>query len=182
MLAGGTTDSPTGFAELNELLAEVVGRVRSVLGESLAGVYLTGSFALGAGDLYSDCDFLVVTDDRLTEAMERQLRALHDEIPTRDEHWAINLEGSYAPREDLEALADDVVGLFAFEVANEANAAGFVFKPRIIQSLFGRWTQQRRDTGGSRGGCADVALHLSVLFVVSVLNPDIFCKSGERAQ
>ena len=105
MLAGGATDTPTNFAELNDLLAELVARIQSVLGEALVGMYLTGSFALGAGDLYSDCDFLVVTDGRITESEEQALRALHDEIPTRDEHWAINLEGSYAPRDDLETLA-----------------------------------------------------------------------------
>lgn len=105
MPTGDATDTPTGFAELNELLAEVVGSVQPILGESLVGVYLTGSFALGASDHYSDCDFLVVTDGRVTEERERALRDLHDEIPTRDEHWAINLEGSYAPREDLETLA-----------------------------------------------------------------------------
>ena len=96
--------TPTSFTELNELLAEMVGRVHAILGESLVGVYLTGSFALGAGDLYSDCDFLAVTKGRATEEHEKALRDLHDEIPTRDEHWAINLEGSYAPREDLETL------------------------------------------------------------------------------
>jgi predicted nucleotidyltransferase len=47
--------------DLNELLAELVARVEALLGDNFVGAYLIGSFALGGGDLQSDCDFLVVT-------------------------------------------------------------------------------------------------------------------------
>ena len=97
--------SPTIFPELNELLAELVARVGAILGGNFVGAYLTGSFALGAGDLHSDCDFLVVTDHQVTPEQERALREFHDEIPTRSKHWAHHLEGSYAPRSDLGTLA-----------------------------------------------------------------------------
>jgi predicted nucleotidyltransferase len=95
---------PTGFRELNALLADFVARVSSILGEDLVGVYLVGSFALGGGDVASDCDFLVVTERRVDAEQERALRELHDEIPTRDGYWPHNLEGSYAPKADLESL------------------------------------------------------------------------------
>jgi protein-tyrosine-phosphatase len=94
----------TSFPDLDELLAEVVARVQAILGDDFVGAYLTGSFALGAGDIHSDCDFLVVTERRVTAAQERELRALHDEIPTRPGHWPHDLEGSYAPRGDLAAF------------------------------------------------------------------------------
>jgi predicted nucleotidyltransferase len=107
--AGMTTDAaaspPTDFPELNELLHEMVHRVRSILGDNFVGAYLTGSFALGGADLQSDCDFLVVTESRVTTGQERALRELHDEIPTRPGYWTHNLEGSYAPRAELETLA-----------------------------------------------------------------------------
>jgi hypothetical protein len=103
--ASGAAQPPTIFPELNELLGEIVARVQSVLGDNFVGAYLTGSFALGAGDLHSDCDFLVVTEDRITAEQERALRELHDEIPTRSGYWTHNLEGSYAPRADLETVA-----------------------------------------------------------------------------
>jgi predicted nucleotidyltransferase len=96
---------PTVFPDLNELLGELVARVESILGGNFVGAYLTGSFALGAADLHSDCDFLVVTEDRVTAGEERALRELHDEIPTRPGHWTHDLEGSYAPRAELETLA-----------------------------------------------------------------------------
>lgn len=103
--ADSTASPPTRFPELNELLEELVGRVASILRDNFVGAYLVGSFALGAGDLQSDCDFLVVTEDRITEEQERALRELHDEIPTRSGRWTHDLEGSYAPRADLETLA-----------------------------------------------------------------------------
>ena len=98
--------APTAFPDLNELLAELVVRVESILGDNLVGAYLVGGFALGGGDLQSDCDFVVVTGEQVTPRQERELRELHDEIPTRAGHWPHDLEGSYAPSADLETLAD----------------------------------------------------------------------------
>lgn len=96
---------PTDFPELNALLGELGVRVESILGENLVGFYLTGSFALDAGDIHSDCDFLVLTEDEVTTEQERALRELHDELPTRPDHWARHLEGSYAPKVDLATTA-----------------------------------------------------------------------------
>lgn len=103
--AQASPSPPTAFPELNELLGELLTRVESILGENFVGAYLTGSFALGAGDLHSDCDFLVVTEQTVTAQQERALRELHDELPTRPGHWTHHLEGSYAPRAELETLA-----------------------------------------------------------------------------
>lgn len=101
----GALAGPTPFDDLNELLGELVARVRAILGDDLVGVYLTGSFALGGADRHSDCDFLVVIADPLSGPQERAIRALHAEIPTRDGHWPHDLEGSYAPKPDLGTLA-----------------------------------------------------------------------------
>jgi predicted nucleotidyltransferase len=94
----------TSFPELDELLDDLVVSARSILGESFGGAYLTGSFALGAADPQSDCDFLVVVREQLTAEQERALRELHEEIPARPGYWARNLEGSYALRDDLTTL------------------------------------------------------------------------------
>lgn len=95
---------PTVYPELNAFLDDFVAEVRSTLGSDLVGVYLVGSFALRDGDMSSDCDFLVVMSGKPDADEERALRALHDDIPTRPGYWAINFEGSYAPRADLESL------------------------------------------------------------------------------
>jgi hypothetical protein len=94
----------TPFPELNDLLSEFVGRVRSILDQNLVGVYLTGSFALGGGDAASDCDFLVATNSRIGGEYENAIRQLHKEIPDWTGYWAYNLEGSYAPKAHLQTL------------------------------------------------------------------------------
>ena len=104
-LPGSDESWPTVYLELNELLGELVRCGESILGDDFVGAYLTGSFALGAADIHSDCDFLVVAADAVTPAQERALQEFHAEIPTRSGHWTRNLEGSYAPRADLETLA-----------------------------------------------------------------------------
>ena len=93
---------PTAFPELNGLLKELVDRTWSTVGDGFFGAYLTGSFALGAADLSSDCDFIIVLRDALTPDQEAAIRSFHDEVPTRPGHWTQNLEGSYAPLGDLE--------------------------------------------------------------------------------
>ena len=91
----------TPYPDLDELLRELAEHWRITLGGNLAGAYVQGSFALGAGDQHSDCDWIVVTNERVSGEEEAALRALHDEIPTRAEHWPHDLEGSYAPLDDL---------------------------------------------------------------------------------
>ena len=99
-----SASSATPFPELNGLLTNFVGHAQSILETNLVGVYLTGSFALGGGDAASDCDFLVVTTGRVGDEHEHALRQLHEEIPSWPGYWAFNLEGSYAPKADLQTL------------------------------------------------------------------------------
>jgi hypothetical protein len=97
-------DVITPYADLDELLAELVGHWQRILGGNLIGAYVQGSFALGAGDQQSDCDWIVVTDGALTGPQITELRDLHDEIPTREGHWCHDLEGSYAPVAELASV------------------------------------------------------------------------------
>jgi hypothetical protein len=94
----------TPYADLDELLVELLGHWRRILGENLAGAYVQGSFALGSGDRHSDCDWLVATHGSLSEPQIARLRELHDEIPTREGHWCHDLEGSYAPIAELASV------------------------------------------------------------------------------
>ena len=94
----------TPYADLDELLAELLGHWRTIFGENLVGAYIQGSFALGGGDRQSDCDWIVATRGSLTEPQIDQLRKLHDEIPTRDRHWCHDIEGSYAPVDELASV------------------------------------------------------------------------------
>lgn len=91
---------------LASVLADLAEAVNTILGETLAGVYLKGSFALGSGDAHADVDFLVATHQRLDAAQESAIRDLHQVLPDHEEHWAHNLEGSYASLHDLGRRAD----------------------------------------------------------------------------
>jgi hypothetical protein len=91
---------------LFSVLATLAERVHSILGATLAGVYLKGSFALGSGDIHADVDFLVTTHHGLDLEQETAVRDLHRVLPDQEEHWAHVLEGSYASLDDLQARAD----------------------------------------------------------------------------
>ena len=65
--------TPTTFPELNELLRELVARVEAILGDNFVGAYLQGSFAIGDADIHSDCDFIVVTNETVTQEQKRAL-------------------------------------------------------------------------------------------------------------
>lgn len=85
----------TGFADLDELLTTFVARLRETLDDLLTGVYLQGSFALRAGDEWSDVDFVVAIKKPLADLGSlNQLHAALYELPT---DWAKHLEGSYIP-------------------------------------------------------------------------------------
>lgn len=95
----------TPFADLDALLADLVSSVREILGPTYVGTYVQGSFALGAGDIHSDCDFIVACTELPSGDREAGLRALHDEIPTRPGHWSTEIEGSYADVDSLRSVA-----------------------------------------------------------------------------
>jgi hypothetical protein len=90
-------DAVAAFPELVAVLGALADGVREVLGPGLLGVYLTGSFAQGAGDAASDVDFMVVTRAEPGPDIERALGAMHASLFERPEQWAQHLEGSYAP-------------------------------------------------------------------------------------
>ena len=93
--------SPTRYEELNDVLATFLTRVQEVLGESFCGAYLQGSFALGDADEHSDVDFIVVTQNEVTEPQASRLQAMHERLYRLESPWARHLEGSYISKEKL---------------------------------------------------------------------------------
>lgn len=90
----------TGSAELDAVLARVVGHARDLYGADLVGVYLEGSFALGGADAESDCDVVVVCRCGTSGAQLEHLRGFHRALAAADPA-ARHLEISYAPAADL---------------------------------------------------------------------------------
>lgn len=94
----------TPFADLDGVLVELVRGVKDVLGNGCVGVYLTGSFAVGDADAFSDVDFLVVVRDEIDELQRMGLQTLHEQLYGLPVEWAQHLEGSYAPAARLRRL------------------------------------------------------------------------------
>jgi predicted nucleotidyltransferase len=89
---------PTIFPELNAVLRELVASVRTILAENFCGAYLQGSFAVGDADVHSDVDFLVVTEDEVSDEQLAALQAMHKRLYALEVPWAQHLEGSYVPK------------------------------------------------------------------------------------
>jgi hypothetical protein len=64
-------------------------------------MYLEGSLANGDFDEDSDIDFVVVTDEDVSENIFAALQAMHERINLLDTQWTINLEGSYISQDAL---------------------------------------------------------------------------------
>lgn len=95
----------TPFPELDAVLLELNRAARTILADSYVGGYLQGSFALGAGDVQSDADFIIVTSVPPSGEVEAELRRLHAELPTRPGRWSTDIEGSYADAPSLRSPA-----------------------------------------------------------------------------
>lgn len=90
-----TPQSPTAYPKLNALLQAFVENLQAALGDTLTGVYLQGSFAVGDFDPFSDVDFVVVVSQDLSPADVSALQAMHKTLWHRENRWAKRLEGSY---------------------------------------------------------------------------------------
>jgi hypothetical protein len=64
-------------------------------------MYLEGSLANGDFDEDSDIDFVVITDEDVSENIFAALQAMHERINLLDTQWTINLEGSYISQDAL---------------------------------------------------------------------------------
>ncbi|MBN2588074.1 MAG: nucleotidyltransferase domain-containing protein, partial [Candidatus Fermentibacteraceae bacterium] len=80
---------------------ELVDGARDELGDNLIGVYLVGSLATGDFDADSDVDFLVVTEEEISEENVLSLQAMHTRIHGIGCYPAQHLKGSCISRDVL---------------------------------------------------------------------------------
>ena len=92
---------PTPSPEVNAMLQTLLPSVQAVLGNNFIGMYLDGSLAVGDFDEDSDIDFVVVTNQPISEPDFLALQAMHDRIATFDSPYATDLEGSYLSQHAL---------------------------------------------------------------------------------
>ena len=105
---------PTPYDDVNEIAAEVLVRLQTVLGSNLGGLYLFGSAAVGAFDRgVSDIDLLAVTLDALSDTQFEGLRAMHNALALDFPSWDDRIEAKYL----------SAAGLGAFRTASARMAA-----------------------------------------------------------
>lgn len=92
---------PTPYSDLNKVLNDIVKSTQKILKNNFVGAYLQGSFAIGAFDNHSDVDFIIVTEEEITNDQVQKLQVMHDRIYNKRSSWAQHLEGSYFPKEIL---------------------------------------------------------------------------------
>lgn len=85
------------YPEVNLVLDELLVSVQTILGEHLIGMYLYGSLTTGGFDRDSDVDYVVVTDEEVSDDQFAALEAMHTRIKTKDVWCVDQLEGSYIP-------------------------------------------------------------------------------------
>lgn len=89
---------PTPYADINSLLRELLIGAQAILGQHLVGLYLTGSLAEGDfNPQTSDIDFLVITNDVLSDENISALKAMHARLRASGQKWATHIEGVYIP-------------------------------------------------------------------------------------
>jgi len=71
---------PTPYLELNSVLGVLVDGIRNILGDNFVGAYLQGSFAVGDFDIHSDVDFIIVTEEELSDTQLDSLQGIHEGV------------------------------------------------------------------------------------------------------
>jgi hypothetical protein len=90
--------SPTPYPEVNEVLRELLDRVRHLLDQRFIGLYLFGSLAAGDSQSErSDIDFVVVTRELLPGDVIVGLDSMHKALTSGLSRLAARLEGAYVP-------------------------------------------------------------------------------------
>lgn len=91
----------TPHDDVNAVLNTLLTSTKGVLKEQFLGMYLFGSLANGDFDQSSDIDVLVVTKDKISDALFSMLSSMHNQIATLNSPWATQQEVSYIPQNAL---------------------------------------------------------------------------------
>jgi hypothetical protein len=91
----------TKYPELDNVFKEYANTIQKILGSNFVGFYLQGSLALGDFDLTSDVDFIIVTEQDLSEKQLEEIKEAHERIYNQPNRWVKRLEYSFFPKEKL---------------------------------------------------------------------------------
>ena len=154
--------TPTPYPEVNAVLSVLLPDVQAILGDQFIGMYLYGSLAYGGFDRDSDVDFVVVTMDELPQALFEALQAMHTRIATLDSWCAIQLEGSYIPKQALQVFDPvRVLHLHIDRGPDEHLHWMQIDEPILSRAWWGGWVLLRsvlRENGITLSGPSPVSL------------------------
>ncbi len=92
----------TPYDDINEIAELFTRGLRNILGDQLAGFYLTGSLSYGGFDRgSSDLDFYAILEKPLSDDERGALKKMHHAIGSRYPDWAERIEIPYVPRKVL---------------------------------------------------------------------------------
>lgn len=83
------------------MLKEYANTIQRILGDNFVGFYLQGSLALGDFDLTSDVDFIIVTEEDLSEEHVKKVQEARSRIYHQSNRWVKRLEYSFFPKKIL---------------------------------------------------------------------------------
>ena len=116
---------PTPYADVNAVLAHFLTQIRAVLGDHFRGMYLDGSLALGDfNPETSDIDFIVTTDEALSDDRFLALRAMHARFNAGDSPWATEVEAVYLPENAFRCSKPETVPHLRIERGDEVLVKG----------------------------------------------------------
>lgn len=117
---------PSPFSEVNILLSALLEKVQATLGAQLVGIYIHGSLASGDFDpKRSDIDFVVVTQERLSEGMIEALGIMHSQLLSNGLALVEHLEGAYFPRQSIRRYNPDDATHPALHTGGDFSMDGF---------------------------------------------------------
>ncbi len=97
----------TPYAEVNQILEELLSGVQSALGERLVGLYLYGSLVWGDFDLtISDIDLMAAVRKGIGPEEFAALDRMHAEVKRRHPAWDDRIEIAYVSLEGLRAFKE----------------------------------------------------------------------------
>ncbi len=100
-----TPGRQTPYLRLDEVLADYAKTSLDALNDNFVGLYLLGSLAIGDFDLTSDIDFMIVTQNELSNDEVDLVQSCHTELISRDTRWAKHLEYSFFSLQKLRELS-----------------------------------------------------------------------------
>lgn len=96
---------PTPYADINELLAQLLSRIQSALGEKLVALYLFGSLVIGDFDSrFSDIDLLAALSSDVDEADFAALQHMHAAFVEQYPEWDNRVEVCYISAAALQTV------------------------------------------------------------------------------